>query len=127
MDAPVTAKTALLQVLLEGRGYGFELAERVKNRTEGHITLSQGSLYPALKKFEEAGLVKAFDEQGKKKKDDHEGRPRIYYVLTKSGMKEALAQRQMLVQLIGAAPVVASTPAPEPAPAPEPEPAPAPT
>ena len=101
METPVTAKTALLQVLLEGRGYGSELADRVAQRTQGRITLSQGSLYPALQKFEKAGLVASYDEEGDGKKDDHTGRPRIYYQLTEAGITEATAHRQMLAQLIG--------------------------
>lgn len=102
MDTPVTAKTVLLQVLLEGRGYGSELAERVSARTQGRITLSQGSLYPALQKFEKAGLVVSYDEEGNEKKDNHTGRPRIYYQLTATGITEAAAHRQLLAQLIGA-------------------------
>lgn len=101
MDTPVTAKTALLQVLLDGRGYGSELAARVATRTQGRITLSQGSLYPALAKFEKSGLVESYDEEGNEKKDNHMGRPRIYYQLTKEGRAEAKAQRAMLAQLIG--------------------------
>lgn len=100
MYVPVTAKAALFQVLLEGRGFGIELAERVSTRTKGKIKLGQGSLYPALKKFEEEGLVTSYDEEGRQEQD-HTGRPRIYYALTKRGRKAALAQRVMLARLIG--------------------------
>lgn len=100
MYVPVTAKAALFQVLLEGKGFGVELAERVSTRTKGKIKLGQGSLYPALKSFEEDGLVTSYDEEGKKNQD-HTGRPRIYYALTQKGRRAALAQRDMLARLIG--------------------------
>lgn len=117
MDVPVTAKAALLQVLLEGPGYGTELADRVRDRTHGRIVLLQGSLYPALRKFEKDGLVETFEadadgqpaevpnvptEMPKRAKGKHATRPaRIYYRITESGTTEALEQRDSLSKLIG--------------------------
>lgn len=121
MEAPVTAKAALFQVLLEGPGYGTELANRVKDRTGERIKLLQGSLYPALRKFEADGLVETFavdangqpvepppeqpKKRGKGKKTTRP--PRIYYRLTEAGTAEALEQRDMLIKLIGKEPKAA--------------------
>jgi PadR family transcriptional regulator PadR len=49
MDIPVTARAALLQVLIRGPGYGLSLIDRVKEHTNGKIALNQGSVYPALR------------------------------------------------------------------------------
>jgi PadR family transcriptional regulator PadR len=98
MEVPVTAKAALLQVLLEGPGYGTELAERVDARTKGEVKLLQGSIYPALGKFEVEGLVKHYTSQ------EGGGRAKIYYQLTKEGKALAEKQRATLLGLCKPAP-----------------------
>ena len=47
MDAPVSAKAALLQALISGPGYGLDLIERVKKQTRGKLVLGQGERIPA--------------------------------------------------------------------------------
>ena len=59
MDVPVTARAALLQALLDGKGYGLELVERVKEKTKGKINLGDGSVYPTLRGMERERLLKS--------------------------------------------------------------------
>ena len=40
-----------------GQLYGYEITQRVKLLTEGQVTLTEGSLYPALHKLEAEALV----------------------------------------------------------------------
>jgi PadR family transcriptional regulator PadR len=91
MEAPVTAKSALLQVLASGEGYGLELIERVRDRTEGLVSLHQGSVYPALRWLERRGLVESYEAAGP---PDRGGRPRRYYRITAAGRRTAEEHRK---------------------------------
>jgi len=54
-----TLQTIVLKVLSDhGRMYGYEITQRVKELSEGTITLTEGALYPALHKLEADGLLK---------------------------------------------------------------------
>ncbi len=98
MDAPVTAKAALLQALTVGEGFGLELIERVRRQTKGKLALSAGSTYPALRELARAGLVQ---ERLGEPLPERGGRPRIYYKLTAEGKRAAVEQRKTLVSLFG--------------------------
>jgi PadR family transcriptional regulator PadR len=79
-----TLSAILLKLLAEnGRMYGYEIAQKVKELTEGKIQLKDGSLYPALQKMTADGLL-TFEEEfiGK--------RVRKYYLLTKKGHTEKI-------------------------------------
>lgn len=89
-----TLSTILLQLLSEeDRLYGYEIAQRVRQRTEEKILIKEGSLYPALHKLEEQGLLQSETEYAGK-------RPRRYYRLTDSGKKEAKASLAELREFI---------------------------
>lgn len=91
MDVPVTAKTALLQALVSGDGYGLELIHRVSERTEGRIKLHQGSVYPALRSLEREGLLESYEGETTA---EREGRPRRYYRITAEGLRAAREERK---------------------------------
>jgi PadR family transcriptional regulator, regulatory protein PadR len=77
-----TLSAILLKLLAEnGRMYGYEISQRVKEITDGKIQLKDGSLYPALQKMTADGLL-TYEEEfiGK--------RVRKYYVLTNKGKEE---------------------------------------
>jgi PadR family transcriptional regulator, regulatory protein PadR len=88
----VDSKAALLQVLTEGEGYGLELIERVRERTNGEIELLQGRVYPALRELEEDGLVKSYESEPIPERG---GRPRRYYKLTAEGRRAARGQAKI--------------------------------
>lgn len=94
----VTAKTALLQALVQGEGYGLELIKRVTARTMGAIALHQGSIYPALRELEREGLVTSRESEPLPERG---GRPRIYYKLTGLGAKQAVSDRETVIGLFG--------------------------
>lgn len=93
MDSPISAKTALLQALISGDGYGLDLIERVKTRTNGEVSLNQGSVYPALRDLEREGLVKSYEGEPLPERG---GRPRRYYKLTALGQRSARDQGRTL-------------------------------
>jgi PadR family transcriptional regulator PadR len=94
----IDSKTALLQALISGEGYGLELIDRVKERTQGRVRLGQGSIYPALRDLERDGLVESFEGETV---PERAGRPRIYYRLTGAGRRAAFEERQALGGLFG--------------------------
>jgi PadR family transcriptional regulator, regulatory protein PadR len=95
MEMPLTARTALLQTLVRGAGYGLELIERVRNASGGQIVLNQGSAYPALRSLERAGLVRSWESEPLPERG---GRPRRYYELTAEGVRAAREQHSTVTQ-----------------------------
>lgn len=98
MDTPVTAKTALLQALVSGDGYGIELIERVRSRTHGRVRLHQGSVYPALRSLERERLIESYEGEAPTERG---GRPRRYYRLTAEGLRAAQDDRLAAAGLFG--------------------------
>lgn len=81
-----TLNTLILQVLRQnGRMYGYEIAQKVKELSDERILLKEGSLYPILHKLEADGHVTVQDEHIGK-------RLRRYYLLTEGGKKESVSQ-----------------------------------
>jgi len=97
METGVSARTAILMALIQGKGFGLELIERVKQRTNGKVALHQGSVYPLLRSMEEEGLLKSWDD---KPSDLRAGRPRRYYELTADGLRAAREQSDTLTGLL---------------------------
>lgn len=89
MDSPISAKAALLEVLLSGPGYGLDLIDRVKKKTHGKIVLGQGSVYPALHDLEEERLVESWEGEQR----------RVYFKLTPVGERAAMDQREVVLGL----------------------------
>src|SRR5215212_7274661 len=77
----------LLHLLRERPMYGFELAERLRADTGGTLDFKEGTLYPALHRLEEEGLVESFWQASPA------GPKRRYYRLTETGTA-ALAERR---------------------------------
>jgi DNA-binding PadR family transcriptional regulator len=62
----------------QGKMYGYEISQKVKELTDGKILLKDGSLYPALHKLLKDGVL-GYEEQSIGK------RVRKYYFLTAQG------------------------------------------
>lgn len=85
-----TLNTLILQVLRQnGRMYGYEIAQKVKEMSNETILLKEGSLYPLLHKLEAEGHVTVQDEHIGK-------RLRRYYLLTERGKNESALQASEL-------------------------------
>jgi PadR family transcriptional regulator PadR len=94
----LSRRTTLLQALISGPGYGLELTERVRDRSQGKMGLAQGTLYPALRALEREGLARSWAPDPKPKRG---GRPRVYYELTAEGTKVAQDERETLMIFMG--------------------------
>lgn len=76
----------ILKLLKEnGRMYGYEITQVVKEITSGEILLTEGALYPALHKMEKEGLLVASVELV-------DNRARKYYSLSEEGQAEVEAK-----------------------------------
>ena len=83
-----TLDVIVLKLLAEhGKMYGYELSQKVKEQTDGKIHLKDGSLYPALHKMTQDGIL-TYEEVNIGK------RVRKYYTLTAKGE----AQKETLLE-----------------------------
>ncbi len=65
-----------------GECYGYELVERIKEKTDGIFDLKEGTVYPLLYRMEDQGLItSSYKSMGK-------GKNRRYYEITDEGKKQ---------------------------------------
>lgn len=77
-----TTETLVLAVLRDAPSHGYELAQRLRQRSEGVFELGEGTLYPLLYKLEDKGLISGNWEAG-----SGERRKRVYRI-TPRGRKQ---------------------------------------
>src|SRR5664279_5739708 len=73
-----TLPTLILEAVEHEPSHGYRIAQRIKERSKGVLDFKEGTLYPALHKLENEGLVASSEEV-------EDGRSRRYYRITKSG------------------------------------------
>jgi DNA-binding PadR family transcriptional regulator len=76
----MSLKHALLALVAERRGYGYELAQRLDARVGPGWQLNASAVYPALEQLERTGLVEA----AVRPRDARQG-PRVLYTITPAG------------------------------------------
>ncbi|MFD1552511.1 PadR family transcriptional regulator [Putridiphycobacter roseus] len=89
-----TLQTIVLNLLKEnGKMYGYEMTQKVKELTHGDFNLTEGALYPTLHKLEAKGLltVTLLNVENRKRK---------YYTLTKKGVEERVLLKAELEQFM---------------------------
>jgi PadR family transcriptional regulator PadR len=84
MNFKGTLPSLILQALANGPCHGYRIAQGIKARSKGVLDFKEGTLYPALHKLRNEGLVESYEEVEK-------GRARQYYRITKAG-RAALAK-----------------------------------
>ena len=86
-----TLQTILLKVLKDnGKMYGYEITQRVKDLSGGRLILTEGAVYPTLHKLEADGLLKTETVMIGK-------RVRKYYMLTVQGRSIA---RERVIEFV---------------------------
>lgn len=70
----------------EGRTYGYQIIKEVRQRSEGYFQFKEGTIYPALHRLEDEGLI-----EGEWTRLTN-GQERRYYRITTKGM-EMLGER----------------------------------
>jgi DNA-binding PadR family transcriptional regulator len=58
-------RTAILAILMDGPGHGYDLIQRLEEKSGGWRP-SPGSMYPTLQLLEDEDLVQSRDQEGKK-------------------------------------------------------------
>lgn len=78
MNFKGTLPTLILEALVREPSHGYRIAQRIKERSQGVLDFKEGTLYPALHKLENDGLVESYEGVEK-------SRPRRYYRITDAG------------------------------------------
>lgn len=71
-------RTAVLAVLGEAPGHGYEIIQAIEEKSGGSWRPSPGSIYPTLQQLEDEGLVRSGEGEGKR-----------VYEITDTGRAEA--------------------------------------
>lgn len=87
----------ILLSLVEEGGHGYAVMKAVEERTGGQTQLHAGTLYRALARLVEAGLIE--EVEGKDERDER----RRYYHVTPLGRRAAAAEARRLESQVGAA------------------------
>src|SRR4051794_22400948 len=76
----------LLAALEDGPRHGYAIREALRDGSDGHFDLPTGTVYPALHRLEDAGLIAGSWSAT-------EGRPRRSYTLTAAGRRRLATAR----------------------------------
>ncbi len=82
----------VLTALLDGPLHGYAVIKRVERLSDGRVRLAAGTLYAALDRLTDEGLVDMVDEE------TVNGRARRYYGLTDSGYTALQAEARRMAQ-----------------------------
>jgi PadR family transcriptional regulator PadR len=94
----------LMGVLQHGPAHGYAIIAALRERSEGAFALAEGTIYPALHRLEESGLISSSLAVAN-------GRRRRTYALTAPGKRAFAAQRKEWLGFVrSVAAVVGATP-----------------
>jgi DNA-binding PadR family transcriptional regulator len=105
-DSPLPpAVFQILVALADEDRHGYAIMQDVAARTGGRMKLSPGTLYGAIKRMLEDGLIVELDER-----PDADDERRRYYRLTQTGRDAARAEADRLTTLVRQARAAGLTP-----------------
>jgi DNA-binding PadR family transcriptional regulator len=87
----------ILVSLAECDRHGYSILQEIAERTDGAVRLSPSTLYSAIKRLLEEGLIEELEERPDPQHDDERRR---YYRLTPNGKKAALEEARQLEKLL---------------------------
>lgn len=91
-----TLDLLILRILEEEPAHGWEIARRIRQRSEEVLRVQQGSLYPALYRLADRGWVRS------ERALSDEGRPVKVYSLTAAGRRQLQEERDSWERLSAA-------------------------
>lgn len=77
----------VLSLLADRDLYGYQMITELERRSDRTFHMKEGTLYPVLKKLENAGAVTSYEA-------DANGRTRKYYHITRSGLKHLAEEKE---------------------------------
>lgn len=83
----------ILLSLADGNRHGYAIIQDIGERSGGTLTVRPGTLYRAIARLLEAGLIE--EVAGPRGEDDERRR---YYAMTKTGRQTAAAESQRLAR-----------------------------
>src|SRR5262245_13486426 len=90
----------ILVALGDGEAHGYAIMQDVLARTDGNVRLSAGTLYGAVSRLLDEGLIEESDERPDPEMDDTRRR---YYRLSDLGSRVLVGETQRLTDLVRAA------------------------
>lgn len=72
----------LLSAIAEHDTYGYEIIQKLKKESDDWYHMSQGTLYPALRRLEQKGYIESYWDES------DTGMKRKFYRITKDGREE---------------------------------------
>ncbi len=101
----------VLLALADGERHGYGIMLEVRERTAGRVRLGPGTLYGAIKRLKEGGLI---EESGQRPDPEADDERRRYYRLSGLGAEVLGAEVERLEGLVSAARRKGAFPAPKP-------------
>ncbi len=90
----------LLLAIQEGERHGYAVKKRVEELSGGVVRMGPGTLYTAIQRAEEQGLIRESDERPP---EDQDQRQRRYYVVTSLGRAALSAEVDRLGDFVASA------------------------
>ena len=90
------AQLHIMLALADGEKHGYAVMGEVERMTDGEVTMGPGTLYGAIKRMVNAGLVEESDERPDPELDDQRRR---YYRATGFGVRVLSVEMERLEQL----------------------------
>ena len=87
----------VLVALADHDRHGYSILQDIAARTDGRIRLSPSTLYSAIRRMLETGLIEELDERPDPRHDDERRR---YYRITPFGRRVAVAEARRLERLL---------------------------
>jgi transcriptional regulator len=91
-----TLDLLILKVVALGPIHGYGIAQRLQQISRDVLQVQQGSLYPALYRLEERGLLEC------QWRESEQGRMAKFYTLTKKGARQLRDERAQWERVAGA-------------------------
>ena len=95
-----TLDMLILQILSLEPAHGYGIAQRLEQISRSVVQVNQGSLYPALHRLEQKGLLQSAWKQSET------GREAKFYSLTSSGRRQLQIEKDSWARLTGAVQLV---------------------
>ena len=90
----------IMIALAEGPKHGYRIKQDVEARTDGAIRLGPGTLYEAIQRLEEGGLIEESAAGGPARPANGQEAQRRYYRLTDRGWRTLRDELRQLGQLV---------------------------
>ena len=91
-----TLDMLVLQTLVLGPAHGYSIAEIIQKRSDAVLQVEQGSLYPALHRLEDQGLIASYWDT------TENNRKARYYKLTAAGRRHLHQESSRWRQIVEA-------------------------